>query len=317
MLGNFSKLILIFSVILFVGCTSEQEKLVKKIGSKVMDAQRAIGKLETQLTNRTIRNAKLLSQYASYLKMQKPEFSEIIDTLAMEGTTDGLSFKNLQQRYSQVKLDAGNASKGSMLAAKNTYGELDSIIAGANVNSYNMMLTDPINVIADMSDGKLARVESMSKEASLAANKSKDLGAGSQLVGNPNYGSWQRRNDGTSVWTWVAMYAMFNSMNRSPIYYDGWSRHRDYSYYGSVGRHSYSSPKQKAAQANLNKTYSDKFARQGKKFQSPYAKNKVTTAKVSQQRQTIQRASSQSKSRGSASSRSASTRTSRSSSRGK
>ena len=323
MLRKFSTLILIFSIIVLAGCSSEQDRLVKKLESKVIDAQRSIDKLETQLSNVTIRNAKLLGQYALYLKKYKPDFSQIIDTLAMEGTTSGLTFKNLQQRFSQVKLDVARAAEGSLLAAENTYDELDSIIAGANVNNYNMMLTDPINVIADMSEGKLARVESMSKEASLAANKSKDFGAGSQLVGNPNYGSWQGSSNGTSVWTWFAMYAMFSSLNRNPIYYDGWSRGRDYSYYGSVGRHQYTSPKQKSSQTKLNKNYSDKFAKQGKKFQSPYAKNKVTTAKVSQQRRTVQQESSRSKarssnsSRGSASTRRASSRTSRSSSRGK
>ena len=323
MLKLFSKLILIFSVILFAGCSSEQDKLIKKLESKVIEGQRSIDMLQTHLSNGTVRNAKLLGQYAAYLKKQQPEFSEIIDTLSIEGTTDGLMFLNLRQRFEQAKKETAKAANGSMLSAENAYNELVSIIAGANANSFNMMLTDPINVIADMSNGKLARVESMSKEASLAANKSKDYGAGSQLVGNTNYGSWHRNSSGSSVWTWFAAYAMFNSFNRNPIYYDRWSRNRDYSYYGSVGRHHYSSPTQKARQTSLDKSHTDKFARQGKKFQSPYAKSKVTTAKVSQQRQTVQRESSRNKARsssrrsGSASSRSASTRTSRSSSRGK
>jgi len=323
MLRLFSKLILIFSVLSFVGCSSEQDQLIKRLESKVIDAQRSIDILQTRLSNGTVYNVKILQQYASYLKKQQPEFSEIADTLAIQGTTDGLIFISLQQRFTQARKDTDNAANGSMLFAENTYNELDSIIAGADIISFNMMLTDPINVIADMSNGKLARVESMSKEASLAANKSKDYGAGSQLIGNTNYGSWRRNSSGSSVWTWFAAYAVFSSFNRSPIYYGRWSSNRDYSYYGSVGRHHYSSPKQKATQANLNKSHTDKFAKQGKKFQSPYAKNKVTTAKVSQQRQTVQRESSRNKARssssrrGSASSRSASTRTSRSSSRGK
>ncbi len=323
MLRKFSKWIFILSIFAVVGCTSEQEKLLKRVESRVVDAERAVVQLKSHLRNGTMRNAKLLVQYGAYLKRQKPDLAEIIDTLQSEGTVNGLMLNNLQHRFSQAKLDSTTVARKDIIAASNTYNELDSIIEAASPNSFNMMLTDQINVLADMSDGKLSRVESMSKEASLAANKSKDYGAGSQLVGNPNYGSWHRNSNGSSAWTWFAAYAMFNSMNRSPIYYDRWSRNRDYSYYGSVGRHHYISPKQKTSQTQLDKNYKDKFSKQGKKFQSPYAKNKITTAKVSQQRKVARRTASNrragfsSNRQGTASSRSASSRTSRSSSRGK
>ena len=65
-----------------------------------------------------------------------------------------------------------------------------------------MMLTDPINTLADMSDGKLGRVEAMSKEAEMQANGTEESGPGSQLVGNPHYGQWQNNSSGQSVWAW-------------------------------------------------------------------------------------------------------------------
>ena len=306
MLKKLSQLMLIFSVIIVTGCTSEQEKMRKKVESRLIETERTINVLKTHLVNATIPNARILKQYAKYLKSKKPELAEVIDSLANEGTVDSLMFNNLQSRFVQVR------QKIKIDSVYDVYNELGLIKSGANFNTYNMMLTDQINVIADMSDGQLGRVESLSKEASLTANRSTDYGAGSQLVGNPNYGSWRTNSSGTSVWTWFAMYAMFNSMNRSPIYYDRWSSRRDYSYYGSVGRNYYSSPAQRTEQKSLNKKHTDKFARQGKKFQSPYAKPKVASAKVAQQRQNIAK-----QSRGSASSRSASSRTSRSSSRGK
>ncbi len=322
MFQNLSKLVLIFGIVFLAGCTSQEEKWLNQIQSRVIDTERAIGNLKTHLSHGTIRNARILKQYANFVKRDKPELGEIIDTLSVEGTLDSLIFTNLQSRLIEAKGLVKTNPPKTESGAQNMWSELDSIIAAANINNFNMMLTDQINVIADMSDGKLGRVESMSKVASLAANKATDFGAGSQLIGNPNYGSWRTNNSGTSAWTWFAMYAVFSSMNRNPIYYDRWSRGRDYSYYGSVGRHHYSSPKQKTAQTTLNKKHTDKFAKQGKRFQSPYAKKSVTTAKVSQLRQNTTRASSSQAraskfSRGSASSRSASTRTSRSSSRGK
>lgn len=306
MLTKLFQLMLIFSVILITGCTSKQEKMRIKVESRVIETDRAIKGLKTHLSNVTLPNARILAQYAKYVKNKKPELSEIIDSLANEGTADSLMFKNLQTRFNQVKQ---KINAGSVYGV---YDELGLIQSGVNFNTYNMMLTDQINVLADMSDRQLGRVESLSKQASIAANRSVDYGAGSQLVGNPNYGHWRTNSSGTSVWTWIAMYAMFNSINRSPIYYNRWSSRRDYSYYGSVGRNYYSSPTQTSSQKTLNKKHTDKFAKQGKKFQSPYAKPKVASAKVSQQRRNIAK-----QSRGIASSRGASSRTSRSSSRGK
>ena len=43
------------------------------------------------------------------------------------------------------------------------------------------MLSDPLNAIADMSDGALARINAMSKASELLANGAEDFGAGSQF----------------------------------------------------------------------------------------------------------------------------------------
>ncbi len=316
-----SKIMTLFIILLIAGCTSDEERWLNKLESRAADASREISTLETRLAQGTLPNARLLSQYARYVKSHNPELSEIADTLAVEGTTESLMFTNLKARLQTVNSQIKKAASQGEQASVAAWQEIDAIFSGARSNNFNMMLTDQINVLADMSDGKLGRVESLSKQASLAANKSTDFGHGSQLVGNPNYGRWKTDSSGSSAWQWFAMYAMFSSMHRSPIYYDRWSYGRDYSYYGSVGRHYYNSPKQRTGQSQVNKRYSDKFANKGKKFQSPYAKPKATSAKVAQQRRNIAKSSFQSKysrnSRGSASSRNASSRTSRSSSRGK
>jgi hypothetical protein len=158
----------------------------------------------------------------------------------------------------------------------NLYQALDSSL-------FNDMLSDPVNVIADMSEGKLARVNAISREASTLANGSEDFGAGSQLVGNPAYGQWQTDSNGMSFWAWYGMYSMFSNLFHRPVYYDNWSRGRDYSYYNDVGRYRYTSPKQAKAQTQVYERTKKRFDSQGKRFDSPYAKSRSGSSALSRQ----------------------------------
>ena len=54
-------------------------------------------------------------------------------------------------------------------------------------------------MLADMSNGSLARVGAISQKA-------EGEGVGNQMVGNPNYGNWQTNSSGISFWQWYGMY---------------------------------------------------------------------------------------------------------------
>ena len=62
-----------------------------------------------------------------------------------------------------------------------------------------------------------------------------------------------------------------------PVYYNRWAQNRDYSYYGSRGYNNYSSPGQKSAERKRFSQTQKKFASQGKRFNSPYAKSTQQT----------------------------------------
>ncbi len=309
---NISILLLISLVL--GACTSDEETWRLQLQKSAVEARIEVDKLRRHLISGTISKASLLKQYAAIVKKQSPDLSELVDTLALDATVNGPMYKSLASRLKEVNALAPSAPKQGLQKVQQVGDEYLAIKTASKPDIYGMMLTDPINVLADMSKGKLGRVESMSKQASLLANGAKDYGAGSQLVGNPQYGNWSSNSSGGSFWEWYGKYALFSSLFRSPIYYGGWAGNRNYSYYGEAGRQYYSSPSQKASAAQTQTRTRNKFKREGKSFKSPYAKPKSGSRVASMQSNSFK--SARSSSRRMASSRSSS-RTSRGSFGGK
>ncbi|WP_133408017.1 hypothetical protein [Parashewanella tropica] len=316
MAGMLRQAILLMSVglslLLLSGCGDERPEQIQQYQQLT---EKRLTSLAQDLSNGQLRNAQLLKQYASIFAQKHPQYSQLMDLLAKDATDQGPIFQGLQRRLADSKVASNFINLDAQLA------EVENLYQAADPTLYNDMLSDPVNVIADMSKGTLARVNSISRQADLMANNAEDFGAGSQLVGNPSYGHWQTGNNGISFWEWYGMYALFTNL-ASPPRYDSWSRHRGYSYYGDVGRYRYTSPKQfKKQQTVFNKT-EQKFRRQGKTFNSPYAKTRTGSTSLSRASQvsaSTKTAKSKFRSNYSKSSnfRNSSTRTSRGIRRGK
>lgn len=307
-------IILCLSVML-VACGDDRPQ---RLQTNINSAEYYIQQLGTNLDNQRIRNAIILKQYAQLLAQQKPELAPLLNELAKDATKLGPLYSSLQSRLTTLK---SNPNVLGDIEAQ--LFESETLIEASDNSLFNDALSDPINVIADMSDGKLARVNAISKERSLQANGAQDTGAGSQLVGNPNYGQWQTNSSGMTFWHWYGMYAMFSALTPRPIGYGHWSSHRDYSYYSDVGRNRYTSPGQRKAQDDLNQRTKKQFANRGG-FKSPYAKSKTGASRMSTASKKAQRApsfagkSSYSKQKSAASSfRNSSSTTSRGIKRGK
>ncbi|MFO6424754.1 hypothetical protein [Motilimonas sp. KMU-193] len=293
--GSFLFLCLIF---LLSGCS---DPLAEAIDANSRVAKLRMDTLASELDAGQIRNATLLKQYALLLKQQKPDYAPLIDELAKDATTQGPMYKGLQKRLN----DALN-SPDSFVSRDEQLAELENIVEAANPDLFNDALSDPVNVLADMSEGKLARVNAVSKAASMQANGAEDFGDGSQLIGNPNYGQWSQNSNGVSFWEWYGMYALFSNLTR-PVMYDSWSRSRDYSYYNDYGRSRYTSPKQYKTQEQQVTRSKKQFGNNNSKFNSPYAKSRTGSSQVSSASQKA-KASSQFASRSSYATKSTSTR---------
>jgi len=309
------KLLLIFCVSLLVaGCGDERPDRLK---SNIQTVDYLVKDLGRNIQGHKIRNVIILQEYEKLLSAKKPELKPLLTQLGLDATTDGPMYQGLLSRLKTLK------EKPEVLGGiEAQLSESEVLIDAADANLFNDLLSDPINVIADMSDGKLARVNAISKQRSLKANKAQDNGAGSQLIGNPSYGSWQTNTSGASFWQWYGMYSMFSTLTSRPIYYHSWSANRDYSYYNDYGRNRYTSPQQMKSQNSLATKTKKQFANKGG-FKSPYAKSKTGSSRMSSSSLKAKRAqpfsgkSSYSKAKSSSSFRNSQSTTSRGISRGK
>ncbi|GHB00758.1 hypothetical protein ACFFLG_02140 [Shewanella indica] len=270
-------LIRILSLLMLLSLTACGDDRPEQIAQLQQLNDQRLEKLGQMLDKDQLRNGILLKQYGQILAQQRPELQPLVEQLTLDATSKGPLYKSLESRVKDAKVASNFVNLDQQLEEENNlYQALDSSL-------FNDMLSDPVNVIADMSEGKLARVNAISREASTLANGSEDFGAGSQLVGNPAYGQWQTDSNGMSFWAWYGMYSMFSNLFHRPVYYDNWSRGRDYSYYNDVGRYRYTSPKQAKAQTQVYERTKKRFDSQGKRFDSPYAKSRSGSSALSRQ----------------------------------
>jgi len=272
----------LFSMIIFlVGCSDPYEE---KINQQTPITELRIQQLADALKSDQVRNASLIKQYASKLRQQKPELNQLISEFHKDATVKGPMYLALLDRLATVK------NQPTMFASKqDAFNELVNIYLAADPVLYSDALSDPLNVLADMSDGVLPRVNSLSKAQSKQANNAQDFGTGEQLIGNPSYGSWTQGSNGMSFWAWYGMYSMmgdvFGSRRTS---YNDWGRSRNYSYYNDYGRTRYSSPTQLKKQNDLDTRTKKSFQSRGQKYNSTYSKSRTGSSSLSRQSSTAQ-----------------------------
>ncbi len=248
------------------------DPLDDKINRQQQLTKQQVQLLEKQLDRGQVRNANLIPQYADIVAVSNPKLTPLLDQLKLDATTDGMLFQGLQRRYQDaVTYPDTFTNKQAQL------DELANIYQAADPLVFNDLLSDSLNVIADMSQGTLPRINGDNLQASLTQNNAKDYGSGSELVGNPNYGSWQSNSNGTSFWAWYGMYSMFNNIMSPRIDYRDWSHNRNYSYYSDQGRNKYRSAQQRTADTKFEQKTKKSFNRSGN-YQSPYAKQRTSSA---------------------------------------
>lgn len=245
--------------------------------------EQRVAQLGDALKNGQVRNAILIQQYAQKVSVQKPELSSLVNELKKDASIQGPMYLALLDRVNTAK------NQPQMFASSQAlYDELLNIYQAADPTLYSDALSDPLNVLADMSDGQLPRINSLSKSQSQKANNSQDFGTGEQLIGNPSYGQWQTGSNGMSFWAWYGMYSMMGDLLGRRTYYNDWGRSRNYSYYNDYGRTRYSSPSQLNKQTKLDQRTKKSFASRGQKYSSPYSKNRTGSSSLSSKSKTAQ-----------------------------
>lgn len=268
-------------LLMLVGCS---DPVKKQIQQQLPITEQRIQQLAQALEGGQVRNATLIKQYANKVSDIKPELNALINEFRKDASPQGPMYLALLDRINTVK------NQPNMFTSKRAiYDELLNIYQAADPVLYSDALSDPLNVLADMSDGTLPRVNSLSKSQSMQANNAQDFGTGEQLIGNPSYGQWNTGSNGMSFWAWYGMYSMmgdvFGSRRTS---YNDWGQRRNYSYYNDYGRTRYSSPSQLKNQTKLDNRTKKSFASRGQRFQSAYSKNRTGGSSLSGKSKTAQ-----------------------------
>ena len=258
--------------VLLAGCGGES--LRTRVDSAIVRVDQAVERLGSDLDSGTLRNGQLIKQYAERVRDAKPELRELVDVLAKEGTRRGTLFTSLETRVDDLRAALPDPSARDQ-AYVGVVEELNSLASAVNPGEFNRALSAPLNVLADLSDGALPRVDAVSADASRSANSAADLGVGGQLVGNPHCGQWRTDSGGNSFWVWYGQFALMRDLLGGPrIGYGAWAGGRDYSYYHDYGRSSYTSPSARREQSRVENTARRKFSSQGRTFNSPYARQR-------------------------------------------
>lgn len=250
------------------------ESLRSRIDAAIVRLDAAVARLGDDLDAGRLRNAELMRQYADRVRDARPDLRDLVDVLAREGTRDGTIYRSLETRLDDVRKALPDTGARDQAYA-GAVDELNSLARAVVPSEFDRALADPLNVLADLSDGALPRVDAISAAASQRANGATDLGVGSQLVGNPNYGQWRTDSSGTSFWVWYGQFALMRDLIGGPrIGYGAWAGGRDYSYYHDYGRGNYTSPSARQRQGQVENTARRKFTSEGRTFRSPYARQR-------------------------------------------
>jgi hypothetical protein len=279
----FLLLLIIITTLSLVGCG---DPVKEQIEQQLPITEQRVTQLGDALNNGQVRNASLINQYADKVMVNKANLAPLINEFRKDASTDGPMYKALLDRINTAKTQPKMFESSQAL-----YNELLNIYQAADPILYSDALSDPLNVLADMSDGQLPRINSLSKSQSQQANNAQDFGTGEQLIGNPSYGNWQTGSNGMSFWAWYGMYSMMGDMFGRRTSYNDWGRQRNYSYYNDYGRTRYSSPNQLKKQTSLDTRTKKSFSRRGQNFTSPYSKNRTGSSSLSGQSKTAQTSS--------------------------
>lgn len=256
-------------VLLLQGCSSGKARVEDQLAA----VEQNLNGIRDALNANGIRNATIIRQYSDVLKNKRPELRSLLVELEKDATVQGPLFLGLEDRLQKVRDGAGFDSWTEKL------DEASRLNSATSRETYNDALSDTVNVLADLSEGELARVNAISQTAEQTLNKSGNMGPGSQYVGNPHYGHWSHGSGG-SFWAWYGQYAFFSSMFGRNHYYHDWAGNRGYSYYHDVGRNHYTSRTQRTRQLDTDTRSRKQFGTQGR-YKSPYARTRGGSAGLS------------------------------------
>ena len=142
----------IFALFLILSGCSDPVK--EQITQQIPVTEQRIAQLANALESGDIRNATLIKEYAEHISDKKPELNQLTNEFLKDTTTKGPMYKSLVDRLNTAK------NQPQMFGSEQArFEELINIYQAADPVLYSDALSDPLNVLADMSGGELPRVK--------------------------------------------------------------------------------------------------------------------------------------------------------------
>ena len=246
----------ILAVLVLSGCGNRFEEQLRA-NHKIVEAN--VQNLKNQLDNKQLTNALLITKYADKIKQIKPDYADVANLMAKEGTSKSAAFLSLNKRLANVNLSPTDTESANF-----NMQELQLINTAADVYEFNNGLADVVNTLASLSEGKLSVIDVPASQMASAQQTN-------ALVGNPSYGNWKQDSGGRSFWEWYGMYSLFSNVLGGRSYYNSWSSRPNYSYYGSYGRNRWGSSTDVNRNYNLSQRHPSKYNKPSAATKSRYA----------------------------------------------
>ena len=146
-------------MLLMTACTNQAEVNKQMLDRDYQATQRAIHTLTQQLASGQVGNVLMLKQYAQVARSESPDLTAVIDLLALDVNRDGPLISSMGHRLAAVEARLASVALKSQhsIEFKELSAEMSSLRKAANVRNFNMALTDPINVLADLTKGSPAQ----------------------------------------------------------------------------------------------------------------------------------------------------------------
>ena len=300
---------LLFSITL-AGCGPDTISYEEAVSAKAQ-----VVKFENNFKNLTahVENPNLRGEYENLLHMnmalleadiRNPHVNSVTESFKKDTTTNGVVYQKLLAKYNGVVnnpiyMQVKNSSPEELSSIKDYslspfYSLVNRNLKSLTVRVYDSHFIDYNNVLAGMSNHvKPVFVDSYNRSAPV----------GSQFVGNPSYGTWERDSNGDMFWSFFAAYAAleiidemgdlaearykydsdynYNRNRYNNRYrYDTWSSTRNYSYSNDYYAKEYASPSLRKKYNNYDTSISQSPKYKGKTYKNTTLEQQQATAKV-------------------------------------
>lgn len=291
-----------FLTLLFLGlqgCSQERQRFEQAAQIAKNDIRLAEMRYENLSTH--VKTDSMMGKYETTLRMaldtveqekgNNPAFQNLKEQFLKDTTEDGVVFKSIKQDYETFKKNPTrniltNSSVENISMDTFNYkffDEISRISKVVSTQTFDEHFVDYINILASMSPNVSPVVVDSVDDT---------LPVGNQLVGNPNYGEWQRDSSGNSFWAFYGQYAFFSNLFDNDRYgysynrayrYDRWHKNRNWSFYNDKYVKSYESPVKRRQYSNFSSSMASNYKNRLNTRSSPVSKQtqKLATSKSS------------------------------------